>query len=126
MSTIDKRLKKVAAAYIVLDYFILPSGDYIEFSCKVLSNRPWFQITHDSGYNVSSYYDGDSMERAIYLYGELLLAFKRTGGSEKLRQIKQIIPKRIEELFIENKRSNYDDLYNAIKRDTLFLGINSF
>jgi len=119
-------LTKQASLYISLDLFVLKSGDVIEFQAKILANRPWFQITHDSLYTTSSYYDGCDFERAFDFYQELVLAFKGVQKAEEIRRLRSSFEKKIERLKNEQSKKPMEDMYHTLKHKPLFLGIDSF
>jgi hypothetical protein len=118
--------KKANSVFINLDSIALKSGDVIEFEVKIVANRPWFQINHESPFNVSSYYDGPDFERACEMYGELLLAFKGVRKAEELKTLKVDFERKIERLKKEKDYYAYQDHYQALKRKPLFLGMDDF
>jgi hypothetical protein len=118
-------LKKTAGtSMVIFDYMTLKSGDGIEFSGRICSNRPWFQITHESQFNNSSYYDGPDFDRAVDLYKELLLAFKGVKGAEKAKQIQGMFDMKVAQLKSEENKFRTQDLYRILKEQPAFLGIS--
>ena len=70
------RIKTAALKYTYdLDSFVLDSGDTIALSCRIVNNKPWFQVYQEGLYNTSSYYDGNDYERASRMYADLMSAF---------------------------------------------------
>lgn len=118
--------KLAASIYITLDSIVLKSGDLISFEAKVISNKPWFQIIHDSPFNTSSYYDGPDFERACEIYQELLLAFKGATRAEQLTRMISPFKEKIERMMNEKIKFSNEDLYNRLKINPLFLGVNDF
>lgn len=119
-------IKKADFAYMPLDYIILNSGDVISLEVRILSNRPWFQIVHESRFNTSSYYDGPEFERACELYSEILLAFKGAAKAEQLKKSYPLFERKIQSLMADKFSRRNDDLYNNLKMNPLFLGISEF
>ena len=79
------RVKTAALKYTYdLDSFVLESGDVIAFACRVVNNKPWFQVYQEGLYNTSSYYDGDDYERASRMYSDLMSAFMGITAVENL------------------------------------------
>ena len=118
------RLKKVAATdgWKVFDSFMLKSGDMVSISTSMINKKPWFQVTHDSDYNVSSYYDGDNKETAVGYYVELLMAFKGVSAAEGFNKTK--LP--LLNILTEKMTSVTDTNVKPLKQQPLFLGLNPF
>lgn len=112
--------------YMLLDHMILNSGDMISFEVKLLNNKPWYNIYHESPFNKAAYYDGSDFERANELYLELTLAFKGIKKAEAVGRLKSNFLYKVQTLEKEKNRNINSDLYNSLKRDPLFLGINEF
>lgn len=122
-----KRLAKTAGnVNMLFDSIALRSGDLISFSAKIVSNRPWFQIEHESQFNASSYYDGPDFERAMEMYTELTMAFKGVRKAEEVRKSRAVYERRIETLKNELIRNRNEQMYQTLKRKPLFLGIDDF
>ena len=123
----EKRLmSKTASFYYNVDSEMLNSGDVIGISSRSVNNKPWFQVYLDYGSSISSFYDGDSSEKAYQFYIELLLAFK---GVKKAEQFKKNIPlfdKQIEKSFKNYSVSGFDDYYhNLTMKKPSFLGYSN-
>jgi hypothetical protein len=116
--------KTAASLFISLHSFTTKSGDTIEFQARILANRPWFQITQDSQFSVSSYYDGPDFEKAFDFYQELILAFKGVQKAEEIRRLKSSFEQKIRRLQTEKETDN--EMYDALKSRPLFLGIDVF
>ena len=120
-SILKSRLKKVASGgWKSVDSFLLKSGDMISFNVSYISNRPWFQISHESDFNISSYYDGSDYNRAIEYYVELLIAFKGVKAAETFRK-KSGTFKTLIDQFVTR-----ETIPQGLKSQPLFLGINNF
>lgn len=119
-------MTKQASFYMPLDSMVLKSGDIIDFEAKILANKPWFQINQSSNFNTSSYYDGNDFDRACDIYTELLLAFKGASKAEQFSKTKNGLKDKIEKLEKERVQNRHEDMYDALKRKPLFLGLNDF
>jgi hypothetical protein len=119
-------LTKQASLFVSLNSFVTKSGDTIEFQARILANRPWFQILHDSQFTTSSYYDGSDFEKAFDFYQELILAFKGVKKAEEVKRLRSSFEQKIERLQKEKDYKTTDDMYGALKQRPLFLGIDVF
>jgi hypothetical protein len=120
-------MNKTAAskAYIDLHSIVLQSGDYIAFEARITNNEPWFNIRHETQYSSSSFYNGNDFDRACEVYGEILIAFKGTVGTEEMKEIRNNIEQEIEILMEDHKLINRDN-HNQLNKNPYFLGINNF
>ncbi len=106
-----------------LDSFNLDSGDIIALSCRVVNNKPWFQVYQEGLYNTSSYYDGDNYDRASQMYSDLLSAFKGITTAETFSKKNIQIKSEIEKLIGQHIEDGYN--YETLKKSPLFLGMHS-
>lgn len=104
-----------------IDNIITKSGDIITFYITTLNNKPWFRITQDSKFSSSSYYDGDSLERAKQIYCDLLLVFNGIKAMENFSR--NDLSQKVNEIFNINKNNT---TMQPLKKAPLFLGINDF
>ncbi|MFW6015126.1 MAG: hypothetical protein ACOCRK_01660 [bacterium] len=120
--------KKVTAAssYMHLDSILLDSGDHIQFEARTLNNKPWFQVSHSSRFNNSSYYDGPDFEKACKVYSEILLAFKGVKKAEQFVKSQDILKNKIEKMQDYYQKMTLKDMYPGLKQEPLFLGNNEF
>jgi hypothetical protein len=107
----------------VVDSLITKCGDVITFYITIVNNKPWFRIVQDSQYTSSSYYDGDSLERAKQIYCDLLLVFQGIKSMENFS--KKDLTNEVNKVCQENNNKREFN-FNELKRDPLFLGINDF
>lgn len=119
-------LTKTAAYYMSLHSIILKSGDYIDFQAKIMANRLWYTIIQDSNYNASSFYDGPDFEKAFEFYIEIVLAFKGVAIAEQVKKLRPDFERKANRLIAEKESHRYDEMYQALKRNPLFLGVNDF
>lgn len=122
---VRKRITKTAN-YIStnFDYFILESGDMIAIGCRMVNNKPWYQVYQEGEYCTSSYYDGDDYNRALRMYKDLLLAFKGVDSTEKFSKSQSKIQQEIDNLIDEKKSDDYN--FQKLKSNPLFLGVGEF
>lgn len=117
-------MTKTASAIIELDNDILPSGDVIGLSARIVNWKPWYQVYHeyDVG-NSSSFYDGPNSESAYKMYLDLLIAFKGISRAEKFSKQIPLCNKQIEQ-FIGNPKNkgNNDYYHNIVLKKPSFLG----
>lgn len=106
------------------DYFVLQSGDVIGVGCRVVNNKPWYQVYQEGAYCTSSFYDGDNYETAIRMYKDLLTAFQGISYSEKFDKSETKIKQQVDQMIEEKKDDNYN--FQRLKSDPLFLGVNPF
>lgn len=112
---------------IIMDSMFLNSGDVITLECKLLNNKPWYNIIQESPFNKSSFYDGNNFDRCLQLYSELNLAFKGVKKSEEIIKRKSEFEKKIESLKNDyNNLYNKSDMYFSLKSNPLFLGMSDF
>ena len=104
------------------DNFILNSGDVISFDCRLVNNKPWFCISQEGPYCISSYYDGPDYEVAKQMYKDLLTAFKGISNTERFLKFEPKINRSIDLLINEKKNDNYN--FQRLKSNPLFLGVN--
>lgn len=117
---------KTAAYYVSLHSIVLKSGDYIEFQTKIIANRPWYTITQESNFNASSYYDGPDFDTAFDFYLEIVLAFKGVAIAEQVKKLRPEFERKSNQLIEEKDANKFDDMYQSLKRNPLFLGVNDF
>jgi len=103
-----------------VDSIVTKCGDIITFYITVLNNKPYFRIIQDSNYSSSSYYDGDSLERAKQLYCDLLLVFRGIKAMEEFSR--RDLSNEVNKVCNQNQNDNTYQL----KCSPLFLGINDF
>ena len=106
-----------------IDSIITKSGDTITFYITILNNKPWYKIIQDSQYNSSSFYDGDSMERAKQIYCDLLLVFNGIKSMENFSR--KDLTNEVNKICEQNNNKKEFNFFE-LKRDPLFLGINDF
>lgn len=106
-----------------IDSFDLDSGDIIALSCRVVNNKPWFQVYQEGLYNTSSYYDGDDYDRAAQMYADLLSAFKGVTRVEAFTKKNNQVKSEIEKLVGQYIDDSYN--YETLKKSPLFLGMHS-
>lgn len=106
-----------------IDSFDLDSGDIIALSCRVVNNKPWFQVYQEGLYNTSSYYDGDDYDRAAQMYADLLSAFKGVTRVEAFTKKNNQVKSEIEKLVGQYIDNSYN--YETLKKSPLFLGMHS-
>lgn len=106
------------------DYFILASGDMIAIGCRLVNNKPWYQVYQEGQYCTSSYYDGNDYDKALRIYKDLLLAFKGVDCSEKFSKSENKIKSQIDNLINEKQNDDYN--FQKLKSNPLFLGVNEF
>lgn len=111
---------------IVLDSMALNSGDLITLECKLLNNKPWYNIYQESQFNKSSFYDGNDFDRCMELYSELTLAFKGLKRYEEVSKRKSEFLKKTNALGEYRNLYNKNDMYFSLKSNPLFLGISDF
>lgn len=122
----NKGLTKTAAYYMSLHSIILKSGDYIDFQVKILANKPWYTIIQDSEFSASSYYDGPDFDKAFEFYIEIVLAFKGVAIAEQVKKLRSDFERKANRLIDEKNANRFDDMYQSLKRNPLFLGVNDF
>lgn len=106
------------------DYFVLDSGDIIAIGCRLVNNKPWYQVYQEGQYNTSSYYDGDNYDKAVRVYKDLLTAFKGVSRSESFLRSEVKIKEQINDLIKEKEMDDYN--FQRLKSNPLFLGVNDF
>ena len=111
---------------IVLDSITLKSGDLITLECKLLNNKPWYNIFQESMFNKSSFYDGNNFDRCMDIYAELNLAFKGLKKYEEISKRKSEFLKKAEALGEYRNLYNKNDMYYSLKSNPLFLGMSAF
>ena len=123
---IKKKTITKVANYIStnFDYFVLDSGDIIAIGCRLVNNKPWYQVYQEGQYSTSSYYDGDNYEKALRVYKDLLLAFKGVSNSENFLNSETKIKEQIDNLINEKKDDDYN--FQKLKSNPLFLGVSDF
>lgn len=119
-------MNKTASYYTSLHSISLRSGDYIDFQVKVMANRPWYTIVQESSYDASSYYDGPDFERAFQMYLDIVTAFKGVSAAEQVQKLKSKCEHKADQLMEERNIGKYEDMYQSLKRNPLFLGMNDF
>ena len=90
------------------DYFVLDSGDIIAIGCRLVNNKPWYQVYQEGQYNTSSYYDGDNYDKAVRVYKDLLTAFKGVSRSESFLRSEVKIKEQINDLIKEKEMDDYN------------------
>jgi hypothetical protein len=121
-----EKMTKTATFTMVFDSFTLKSGDMITFEGRIVNNKPWYQVLHDSDFNTSSYYDGADFERAFDIYTECVLAFQGAAKAEELRKRKDSFEKRIQQMIDASESDRKETMYNYLKRSPKFLGMSDF
>lgn len=121
-----KLVKQASNGAAYLDTIITPSGDCIYFNIRICSNRPWYELYQEGQFHRSSYYDGEDFERAFNLYKEILLAFKGAGMAENANKMKDTFKRKADKLMDMDRSQRSNSMYDALKRQPLFLGINNF
>ena len=111
---------------VVLDSIALKSGDLITLECKLLNNKPWYNIYQESMFNKSSFYDGNDFDRCMELYAELNLAFKGLKRSEEIMKRKGEFLKKTTNMQETRNLYNKNDMYFSLKSNPLFLGMSDF
>lgn len=116
--------RKIIASSISNDFdsFVLNSGDIIGFGCRIVNNKPWYQVYQEGIFNVSSYYDGPDYDKALRTYKDLMTAFNGVNSTEYFSKSESKIKDIIESLITEDKKNNYT--FQQLKEDPLFLGVN--
>lgn len=119
------RIKTAALKYTYdLDSFVLDSGDTIALSCKIVNNKPWFQVYQEGLYNTSSYYDGNDYERASRMYADLMSAFIGIFAVENfIKKVNVQIKSDMDKLMNEYIDDSYN--YETLKKAPLSLGMQS-
>lgn len=114
------------ASYISnnFDYFVLDSGDLIAIGCRLVNNKPWYQVYQEGQYSTSSYYDGNDYDKAVRIYKDLLTAFKGVSRSESFLRSEVKIKEQIDNLINEKETDDYN--FQRLKSNPLFLGVNDF
>lgn len=120
----NNMIKKANYISTNFDYFILGSGDVIAIGCRLVNNKPWYQVYQEGQYCTSSYYDGSDYEKAVRVYKDLLLAFKGVSKSEGFLKSEPKIKQQIDNLIDEKKSDDYN--FQKLKSNPLFLGVNEF
>lgn len=105
------------------DSFMLGSGDIIAIGCRLVNNKPWYQVYQEGLYNTSSYYDGADYDRALQMYKDLLTAFQGVGKTENFTGSEAKIKQSIESLIDEKKSDEYN--FQKSKSNSSFLGGNN-
>ncbi len=118
--------KLANSEHIVLDSITLKSGDLITLECKLLNNKPWYNIYQESRFNKSSFYDGDNFDRCMELYSELNLAFKGLKRYEEVSKRKKEFLNKTNRLSECKNLYNKNNMYFSLKSNPLFLGISDF
>ena len=123
-----KRLKKVASGrmFVYLDSIQLLSGDSIEFTARISSNKVMFNISQYTDFSSSSYYDGNDFECAFDLYKEIVLAFKGIKAAEDLARKYRELEYRALHLIDEFNGSRIKEQKTLYHMQPLFLGNNDF
>ncbi len=104
------------------DSFVLPSGDVVAFGCRLVNNKPWYQIYQEGLYNTSSYYDGPDYDKATRMYKDLMTAFNGIDSTEDFVVNETEVKDTIQSLITEEKQDN--NMYQQLKKNPLFLGVN--
>ena len=119
------RIKTAALKYTYdLDSFVLDSGDTIALSCRIVNNKPWFQVYQEGLYNTSSYYDGNDYERASRMYADLMSAFIGIFAVENfIKKVNVQIKFDMDKLMNEYIDDSYN--YETLKKAPLSLGMQS-
>ncbi len=119
------RIKTAALKYTYdLDSFVLDSGDTIALSCRIVNNKPWFQVYQEGLYNTSSYYDGNDYERASRMYADLMSAFIGIFAVENfIKKVNVQIKSDMDKLMNEYIDDSYN--YETLKKAPLSLGMQS-
>jgi hypothetical protein len=123
-----KQLKKIASGrmFTYLDSFQLLSGDSIEFTARISSNKVMFNISQYTTFSSASYYDGNDFECAFDLYKELVLAFKGIKAAEELSNRYRELEYRAFHLIDEFNGSRIKEQKTLYHMQPLFLGNNDF
>jgi hypothetical protein len=122
----NMRTIKANSYFSSLHSIILKTGDCVDFQVRLLANRPWYSIIQEFDYGSSSYYDGPDFETAFDFYIEFVLAFKGIAFAEKVKKLKPKFELQTNQLLSEISFNKYDDMYQSLKRDPLFLGMSDF
>ena len=118
----NKLIKTSASISNDFDSFSLQSGDIIAFGCRLVNNKPWYQVYQEGLYNTSSYYDGPNYDKALRIYKDLMTAFNGIDTTENFVCSESKIKNTIESLITEDKEDKYT--FQMLKSDPLFLGVN--
>lgn len=120
-----KKIKKTAM-FIGdnFDHFCLDSGDVISIGFRIVNNKPWYQVIHESEYVTSSYYDGSDYDKALRIYKDLLLAFKGVSKTEYFLNSETKIRNQIKDSLEKKQEDDYN--FQRLKSNPLFLGVNDF
>lgn len=117
-------MKKTASSSTYFDFFTLDSGDIIALGCRLVNNKPWYQVYQESDYTTSSFYDGPEYEKALRMYKDLLTAFKGVKSNEQFSKSETVIKKQIDSLIEEDENERYN--FQKLKSNPLFLGVNDY
>ena len=118
----NKRLITASTISNDFDSFVLKSGDIIGFGCRIVNNKPWFQVYQEGLYNISSYYDGPDYNTALRTYKDLMTTFNGVNSTEGFSNSESKVKDAIDSLMIEDKQNKFT--FQQLKSDPLFLGVN--
>ena len=115
-----KRLVKTALLKDLFS-FVTKSGDMVVLSCRIVNNKPWFNLYIEYEYTSYCFYDGDDYEYALSFYRDLMLALKGVNFVEKFN--KSLYKNNdIKNLLDDTKKDNEN--FQMIKHSPKFLGNN--
>ena len=106
--------RKIIASSISNDFdsFVLNSGDIIGFGCRIVNNKPWYQVYQEGIFNVSSYYDGPDYDKALRTYKDLMTAFNGVNSTEYFSKSESKIKDIIESSFSNSVNSLFTSFWN--------------
>jgi hypothetical protein len=124
IARLKKKKMQRTANYVTNDFdsFFLGSGDVIAIGCRLVNNKPRYQVYQEGLYCSSSYYDGDDYDRALQMYKDLMTAFNGVGKTEGFAESEAKIKENIKSLINEKEDDDYN--FDKLKSDPLFLGVN--